>query len=247
MSLETATSIESSPGELELAVDDFLAHYGVKGMKWGVRRDRDGSSGRSSNAGVIAKKTAQSLTVVGAAQVGRILGSAGGTVIGGPGIGTMVGAYTGSFVAGRTAQKMVYGDVQKKRADAKKNLPSLLPERNSAYSDRAAKQDIGSYGPDGAQRINRSMNEGKSLTEARASEKKLNRTVTMISVGGAIVQTMALNKAVRTLERANSPEGRAKMHAYASKKGAERAARKSALKFTKPGRDGVYKVTTLKR
>ena len=28
-------------------LDDFLAHYGVKGMKWGVRKDRDGSSSKS--------------------------------------------------------------------------------------------------------------------------------------------------------------------------------------------------------
>lgn len=28
-------------------VDSFLAHYGVKGMRWGVRRDRDGGSGGS--------------------------------------------------------------------------------------------------------------------------------------------------------------------------------------------------------
>jgi len=26
-------------------IDDFLAHYGVKGMRWGVRRDRDGGKG----------------------------------------------------------------------------------------------------------------------------------------------------------------------------------------------------------
>lgn len=35
-------------------VDDFLAHYGVKGMKWGVRKAASGisSAGRSVSAGV---------------------------------------------------------------------------------------------------------------------------------------------------------------------------------------------------
>lgn len=28
-----------------LTIDEFLAHYGVKGMKWGVRKDRYGRSG----------------------------------------------------------------------------------------------------------------------------------------------------------------------------------------------------------
>ena len=30
--------------------DDFLAHYGVKGMKWGVRRSRGGYIGKASRA-----------------------------------------------------------------------------------------------------------------------------------------------------------------------------------------------------
>lgn len=38
-----------------VSYDNYLAHYGVKGMKWGVRRDRDGSktSVNSSSKGKI--------------------------------------------------------------------------------------------------------------------------------------------------------------------------------------------------
>lgn len=38
-----------------LGVDDILAHYGVKGMKWGVRKDRKSSSG----PGPIARRRAK--------------------------------------------------------------------------------------------------------------------------------------------------------------------------------------------
>ena len=40
--------------ENKAAVDDFLAHYGVKGMRWGVRRDR--SAGGSGSSGSGSKK-----------------------------------------------------------------------------------------------------------------------------------------------------------------------------------------------
>ena len=40
--------------ENEAAVDDFLAHFGVKGMRWGVRKDR--SAGGGGNAGSGSKK-----------------------------------------------------------------------------------------------------------------------------------------------------------------------------------------------
>lgn len=37
-----------------VAIDDFLAHYGVKGMRWGVRKDR--SAGGSGSSGSGSKK-----------------------------------------------------------------------------------------------------------------------------------------------------------------------------------------------
>lgn len=36
--------------------DDFIAHYGVKGMKWGVRKDRRKGSGRTRKGGDSKKK-----------------------------------------------------------------------------------------------------------------------------------------------------------------------------------------------
>lgn len=38
----------SLPDELkhtDILPEEFLAHYGIKGMRWGVRRDRDGGKG----------------------------------------------------------------------------------------------------------------------------------------------------------------------------------------------------------
>ena len=35
--------------------DEYLAHYGVKGMKWGVRKDRSGNSGRRISSKTSAK------------------------------------------------------------------------------------------------------------------------------------------------------------------------------------------------
>ena len=40
-------------------MSDFIAHYGIKGMKWGVRKDRSSSSGRTT---IKAKRTAKAKT-----------------------------------------------------------------------------------------------------------------------------------------------------------------------------------------
>lgn len=39
---------QSVPALSPDAVDEFLAHYGVKGMKWGVRKSEDSDDGSSS-------------------------------------------------------------------------------------------------------------------------------------------------------------------------------------------------------
>lgn len=44
---------------MELTYDDYLEHYGVKGMKWGLRKRRDSFSGRSSKSGS-SKSTSES-------------------------------------------------------------------------------------------------------------------------------------------------------------------------------------------
>ena len=55
-SFDLTLSPEGEPAKhSEESVDDVLAHYGVKGMKWGVRKDRKSSSG----SGAIARRRAK--------------------------------------------------------------------------------------------------------------------------------------------------------------------------------------------
>lgn len=35
-----------------ITYDDYLAHFGIKGMKWGVRRDSTGFKGRAKSAAI---------------------------------------------------------------------------------------------------------------------------------------------------------------------------------------------------
>lgn len=43
-------------------VEDYLAHFGVKGMKWGVRRDRQSSGGHKKSRGRSKKQDLSSLS-----------------------------------------------------------------------------------------------------------------------------------------------------------------------------------------
>lgn len=56
-------------------VEDFLAHYGVKGMKWGVRKDRN----RSDRAGMSAEE--EQLALYGTALTAFVLIKGGGHLI----------------------------------------------------------------------------------------------------------------------------------------------------------------------
>jgi hypothetical protein len=61
-------------------VDNFLAHYGVKGMQWGKRRSRSElQSAKKSRTGSALTKTAAATAVVaGVALTAAILGKSGG-------------------------------------------------------------------------------------------------------------------------------------------------------------------------
>lgn len=236
-------------------VDDFLAHYGVKGMRWGVRKEQDSGPKITGNKTYIAKRSAQAMTIVGASAAGRILGAAGGTSVAGLGVGTIVGSFAGGVAAQKIATRAVYGNVAKKRTEAKANLDTVIPNRHPAYTTRVAKNDIDKWGPDAAQRINRSMQRGMTRLDAQHEEKKLQRNATLTAVGASIAQGMLVNRAIRVLSHPEvQSRARASAMGYAMKKGAGRAARRSpamklgpALQFTQPGKhSGVYNVTSLK-
>ena len=235
-------------------VDNFLEHYGVKGMKWGVRKSRDegtGGSGHPRTSAVVADATARNLAIMGSAQAGRIIGSAGGTVIGGPLIGSLVGSYVGGYVGAKAGSRAVYGDRTAKAAAAKKDLPGLFKGegQHPNYRDGAAKTDITTWGPDSAVRINHSLHQGMKIGEARAKERKLQRTITIVSIGAGLAQAHAINKGVNTLR---SPETNQKIYDAAKRHGDRRNARRagagpgvSGIRVAKPGRNGVYNVTSL--
>jgi len=56
----------------------FLEHYGVKGMKWGVRKDRDSSSGRDSSR---IKKSGPSAASVKAEEITNLIAAVGGQLV----------------------------------------------------------------------------------------------------------------------------------------------------------------------
>lgn len=45
--------------ELDVKVDEVLTHYGIKGMRWGVIRDRDQPGGADGNKETSKKKTSK--------------------------------------------------------------------------------------------------------------------------------------------------------------------------------------------
>lgn len=177
---------------------EALAHHGVKGMKWGVRRNQSSTSEKhGSMASVTATKTAQATVVLGSAAAGRVLGGALGTAIA-PGIGTGVGQFVGGYAGGRLAAKALSKPGAHKREEALKDLAKAVPNRHAKYTDNMVKSDIKRWGPEAANRINDSMNSGKRRSDALWAERSLQDNSGLIAGGVAVTEVLLAGPVGRT-------------------------------------------------
>ena len=238
--------------------ESVIEHFGVKGMKWGVRNERESSSeGKTQSfAGLVTKTTATGLTVAGAAAAGRVVGSSLGTTVLGPGIGTIVGGHVGSYVGGSIVLIPV-----KKREEARKNaalsnLSTAVPNRNEKYTDGMLKSDIKQWGVDSAKRINDSMNSGMSRPKATREESSLRFKAAAVSFGASFATSFVARTAsskINTSDLKNKAYTKAYNKAYdrnRSRQAATNRADNFGLKpdptMAKRNRKGVYNVTTMK-
>ena len=238
--------------------DSAIEHYGVKGMKWGVRKDRESSSeGKTQSFGqLVTKQTAIGLAVTGASAAGRVVGSSLGATVLGPGAGTRIGGYAGGYVGGLIVAKPIAKREEARTKAALSNLSTAVPNRNEKYSDRMLKSDIKMWGVDSAKRINDSMNSGMSRNKATSQESSLQLKANLVGAG-SIVAASLLAKAAYSTVKTSDLKNKAYTKAY-NKAYDRNQKRQAANKMTdnfglgpaptmaKKNRQGAYKVTTMK-
>lgn len=155
---------------METSTEEFLAHYGVRGMKWGVKRNRSnvevGSSSSSGSAEAAPKRkmspeTKRKLAI-------------------GAGVAAGVGAIALTAVlANKHQEKGKAAAAAQIQAFSKKSvwelateLPSKPPTnpKRPGYGKRDAKKDTKAYGEQGRARIEKRLDKGTKLADARKRE-----------------------------------------------------------------------------
>lgn len=156
---------------METSTEEFLAHYGVRGMKWGVKRNRSnvevGSSSSSGSAEAAPKRkmspeTKRKLAI-------------------GAGVAAGVGAIALTAVlANKHQEKGKAAAAAQIQAFAKKSVwelaaelpakPPANPKRTATYTKRDAKKDTKAYGEQGRARIEKRLDKGTKLADARKRE-----------------------------------------------------------------------------
>lgn len=173
------SKVEMTVDEIVQALDsdeeDVLAHFGVKGMKWGVIR----------------------------------------------------GKVSGHFEA-RAAEK------------------KRLNEPNPDLTSRQKAQDVSRFGPGGAARINRSMNQGKTHIQAIKAEEKV-RTRNAYIVAGSLMTVYLLNALGPTVmsEVSRKAATNRDKRAQATEDFIRNGPQKPKTKEAKKNFRGVYNVTTM--
>lgn len=234
---------------------DELMHYGVKGMKWGVRRDNPSgsSSTKSLKAKTYASKGAESIARAGAQNVGWIIGSELGRATLGSGIGQTAGGLIGSQIAGRRFDKALNKAKRSEWSKSANNLSKSLPNRHEGYSPESAKKDMMSFGPTGAKRINESIRSGKTHREALQAENRFQRNSTLVIVGVGTTASLMRNPVVTGTAANLKQMGYSKAWQAGANRNAARATRNAVpsnalpvgMRMAPRNRRGVQRVTTL--
>lgn len=130
----------------------YIAHHGIKGQKWGVRRyqNPDGTLTEAGKRRYVRNDTA------GAAAVGGVFGGYGGAVAGmigagavnpaliplGAKVGGGVGALVGASIAGKNEYSLAKEAVKKSNTKDEADLLQLEISDRKAYAKRDYKQAI---------------------------------------------------------------------------------------------------------
>lgn len=149
--------------------DDYIAHYGVKGMKWGVQRrssDNTSSDDPSSGGGSRKQSNGENPSKKSIDKKKVALGVIGGVAAVGMGAMAVRSVQSGRKAAATSALQNI----------AKKSLtemyldtaPKQAPKSN--YKPRAAKKDVKNLGEKASRRIEKKVNKGVPLKQARKQE-----------------------------------------------------------------------------
>lgn len=162
--------------------EDYLAHVGVKGMKWGRRKKRSESNDSEGGSSEVAtsdkprKVLNKKNLAVGAAVIGGVAA-----------VGVGVAVASNRHAEGKKAAMRSTLAEQSKMSLVEmylKHTPPPPPKNNSKYKNRHKKSDTKRYGEKGAARVEKLVNKGYSLRDARS--KELSRKLKRDAISGAI-------------------------------------------------------------
>ena len=156
-----------------IETEDFLAHYGIKGMKWGVRRtdaqlERASSSGRSSGSESSDDRPKRQINKKHVAIAAGVVGAAAAITV------TAVVASNQKKAGQAAVAAQIQSYAKKSMWEIAASNPQPPPSKKkapkSSYSNRDMKKDTKLYGEKGAKRIQKRVDKGEPLSSARQKE-----------------------------------------------------------------------------